>query len=197
MRLVLYLWKVKRYNTVITINALLGILFLLFLGCNKSSLQEPEEMYYYSLKNYFNEEATRLEASKPMVKKMVTLNDKEEKKSLIIEDWNKELLTFIEADINKSAFAGKYEVDSIMNENKLQEIVYKAKDDKFKTREVHIFFDEAINEINAIEVLLEAHNTLYHSTQNLRYEKNNTYSVWGTQEIRFLKKDIFKVAVEF
>jgi hypothetical protein len=38
---------------------------------------------------------------------------------------------------------------------------------------------------------------LYHSTQNLRYEKNKFYSVNGTQEIRFLKQDIFKVSVEF
>jgi len=188
---------VKRYNATAIVNAYFGVLFLLLMGCAKNNSTAPEVMYYFSLKNYFNEEADRLKETKPTVKKIVSLNENHETKSLTIEDWNNELLTFVEADINKSAFVGKYEADSILNENKLQRITYKAKDAKLKTRLIDIYFDTTTNEAEIIEVVLETRNTLYHSTQNLRYERNKFYSVNGTQEIRFLKQDVFKVSVEF
>ncbi len=187
----------KRHLFKKAINVFFGFLFLAVAGCGKENDNAVEVNYYFSLKNYFIEEAARLQQSNPVVAKKVTLNEKQETKSLAIEDWKNELLTFAEADINKPAFAGKYEADSVRNENKTQRLTYKAKDTKLKTREIKIYFDAETDEANVIEVVLETHNTLYHSTQNLRYEKNKSYSVSGTQEIRFLKKDIFKVEVVF
>lgn len=163
----------------------------------KNTEQETAVSYYFSLKEYFAQEAERLKIEAPEISKTVLLNNETETKKLKVEDWNNELLTFVEADINKSAFVGKYQADTLLNENQLQRITYKAKDAKLKTRLIDIYFDTATSEANIVEVVLETRNTLYHSTQNLRYEKNKSYSVSGTQEIRFLKEDIFKVSVEF
>jgi hypothetical protein len=163
----------------------------------KNKEQQAAVNYYFSLKKYFNQEAERLKEEAPEISKTVLLNNSTETKKLKVEDWNNELLTFTEADINKPAFAGKYDGDTLFNENQLQRISYKARDAKLKTRLINIYFDTATNEADIVEVVLETRNTLYHSTQNLRYEKNKSYSVSGTQEIRFLKKDIFKVSVKF
>ncbi len=163
----------------------------------KNAEQETAVSYYFSLKEYFTQEAERLKKEAPEISKTVLLNNDTETKKLKVEDWNNELLTFTEADINKPAFAGKYDADTLLNKNQLQRITYKAIDAKLKTRFIDIYFDTATNEVNIVEVVLETRNTLYHSTQNLRYEKNKSYSVSGTQEIRFLKEDIFKVSVKF
>lgn len=163
----------------------------------KNTEQQAAVNYYFSLKEYFAQEAERLKNEAPEIRKTVLLNNQTETKKLRVDDWNNELLTFIDADINKSAFSGKYEADTLLNKNKLQRITYKAKDAKLKTRFIDIYFDIETGVANTIEVVLETRNTLYHSTQNLRYERNKSYSIWGTQEIRFLKEDMFKVSVEF
>jgi hypothetical protein len=187
---------VKRTKTQLPLNAFFALLFF-FSACNNSVDTTKTSNFYFSLKDYFNTEAARLKQENVLVKKTVILNDKAETKNLKIEDWNNELLTFSDADINKSAFVGKYSIDSVFKEGKLTSVSYIANENKLKTKSITLHFSDTESTPTSIDISLETKNTLYHSTQQLHYESKVGYSVMGTQEIRVLKKDEFQVKVSF
>jgi hypothetical protein len=172
------------------------MLLVWFVACIRPVEEKSKTLYYFDLKNYFEQEAVRLQSEKPIIKKTVFLNDHTEFKEKVIEDWNKELMTFMEADINKSALAGKYSSDTLFSQGRIQKIIYNARDDKLKTRSVIIAFD-SMQQADKIAITIETVNTLYHSSQQLYYHKNHFYSVSGRQKIRWMGTDEFKVEVRF
>jgi len=170
---------------------------IMFASCQPENRNETKIIYYFDLSDFFKTEAARLQAAKPTVKKVVELNGKTEEKTKTIEDWNNEFLTFSDADINKSAYVGKYTTDTLFANGKIFKITYAANQTKLKTRLLEVEFDTVTAQPQHIHLTIETKNTLYHSFQTLHYLKNQSYSVAGRQEIRLLKPDVFKVQVNF
>lgn len=172
-----------------------SIVFIVLLGCFFSCAEKKTEKldYYFDTKSFFQQEAIRLKQLNPIINKQVLLNEKTESTKGFIADWQNELLTFYEVDINKAAFVGKYLVDTIFVNNKISTVSCKAKDAVLKTRFISIHFDTLQQQPQKIELELATKNTLYSSTQVLVYEKNKFYSVKGTQKIKFLSPDKFEV----
>jgi hypothetical protein len=173
------------------------LIVLINSSCLKVKEEKTKAAYYFDLKDFFETEAERLKKENPVVQKMVMLNDDSESKVKSIDDWNNEFLTFSEADINKSAYAGKYNSDTIFSNGKIAKIIYAAKEQKLKTRMLTVAFDTLNNEPEEIDVSIETSNTLYQSSQLLHYHRHKAYTVSGVQKIRFLNPDVFKVEVKF
>jgi hypothetical protein len=176
--------------------------FMVFISifstsCTQENISNDKVIYYFDLAEFYKAEAARLQAVKPVVKKAVMLNGKTEEQQLTINDWNNEFLTFSDADINKSAYVGKYTTDTLFVNNKIRKISYRANEKKLKTRLLEVEFDTIAQTPEHIHLMIETKNTLYHSFQTLHYWKNKSYSVEGRQEIRLLNPDVFKVQVNF
>jgi hypothetical protein len=154
--------------------------FLLFLmACSDTNQQQKLPQQYFDLKGYMQQEAARLNQTKPLVFKTVSVNDSTESRKVRIADWNKELANFSDADINKSAWQGMFKVER----NKQQE-VYSSNDDKVLVKKLEI--SRKNNKITSIKVLLNTSNYLYHSTDTLAYYPDSLYEIRKTQQIRFL-----------
>jgi len=176
--------------------ALLWILLSGFYSCRNPTEVSTVGIQYFDLKVFFEQETESLKQTNPKIHKTVLLNGKRETAEMYIDDWKKELMTFAEADINKAAFIGKYDVDTIFSAFYLPvKITYKALDENLKTRFLEIVYDEATQNPQKISVSLFAKNTLYYSEQHLEYERGVQYSVSGKQEIRFLSPDDLRVVV--
>jgi hypothetical protein len=95
-------------------------LALVFLALSLAACQQKEiskkQIEYVDLGGFFSAEAKRLNSQKPTLLKTVGINQKSEQKLLKKNiDWTKELSVFKEADINKPAFKGMYQMSKLPN----------------------------------------------------------------------------------
>src|SRR5215217_318984 len=158
---------------------LTGIL-LLSAGCeSKPDEQRKNISLYYDLKGYFKKEADRLNSKNPIVRKMVSVNDSPETRSLKIPDWKKELSVISDADINKTSWRGAFS----MRKNKNVE-VYTSDDKKIHVKQVTINYRNG--KPSGFLILIRNSNTLYTSTDSISYYPDSLYRIIKTQDIRLL-----------
>ena len=165
---------------------LAGCSLMLMLACGNTEQAKVAVPHYFDLKGYIQQEAARLNKTKPLVSKTVAVNDSTENKSVRIDDWNKELANFSDADINKSAWLGLFKV--LKND---QQEVYSSTDDKVLVKKLEISRKD--NHISAIRIWLNTSNYLYNSTDTLTYIPDSLYEIRKTQQIRFLDRKKYQI----
>lgn len=146
---------------------------------------------YFSLNDYFLEEAKRLNSENPDVHKTVLIDTTREEKLLKIENWETELQNFIESDINKDAWVNSYSIDSTGTL-----IIYTALEPQLKTRKISLNKNEE-GEITEIEIVNTIENNLYNSEQILKYVPNDYYSIDLNQKVRIMGQNTFHVLGKF
>lgn len=165
----------------------------LISSCKKEKSDLPDErLQYFDISVFIKEEAERLVKQKAEVSKTVFLNGKEEKKILPVESWESELSAFLDADINKKSFRGKYKVEP-RNEDSGSVTQYSAQEENLRTRKLSVTFANDGTPVK-IDAVLYTSNVLYSSHQQLTYERDKGYWISGKQAIRFLEPDTFAVA---
>ena len=167
---------------------------LTILSCRNSTNPVKNEVTYFNLTDYIENESKRLSAQS-RVNKTVFLNGREESKFMPVSSWDNELSAFKDADISKKSMLGKYEVDSIEQGNALL-IKYSTIQEKFRTKELTVLYDENNRPVR-INAIVATNNALYSSRQNLLYEPEYGYSISGSQNIRFLEPDSFSIKARF
>jgi len=171
------------------------LLLTILYSCRSNDNPDYNRPSYFNLSDFIENESKRLSAQKFGVDKTVFLNGKEERKSILIIDWNNELNAFKEADINKKSLLGKYKVDSIGDGNDLL-VKYSSLHENFRTKELTIQYN--LNEKPVrITVTVATNNVLYSSRNQLIYEPEHGYWISGNQKIRFLEPDSFHVVARF
>ena len=158
-------------------------------------MQERANLHYFDLSGFIKKEAERLTKANTEISKTAFLNGEEEKKKIVISDWEKELNSFIEADINKKSFLGKYTADSTVEADKWS-VKYSAQKENLRTRELTIVYDKDRNPVK-INAVLYTGNILYTSHQQLSYEPEKGFWISGKQTIRFLEPDTFSISTIF
>lgn len=172
------------------------LLFCHFMtSCKNENNTSENTLKYFNLTSFIQQESARLTKENREVTKTVFLNGKEEQKKLMVNDWEKELNAFLDADINKKSFLGKYTVEPRRDDTR-SVTHYSAQKENLRTRTLDIAFgnDGAPVKISAV---LYTSNILYSSHQQLTYERDRGYWISGNQTIRFLEPDTFSVAVIF
>ena len=166
-------------------------------GCNLLDNKAADvKGQHFNMSQFINAQCTLLSKQHMRLEKKVFLNGNSESQTLKVENWQKELSAFSQADIDKPAFYGKYEIDSTFRNQNLSFISYRALADKLKIRELDIAFDSLGNPVN-INVKTKSRNVLYASSQVLTFETQNGYIVSGIQSIQFLRPDTFKVTANW
>lgn len=135
---------------------------------------------------FFQNEIALLNSTKPEVTKTVKKDSVSETKRLIIADWEKELANFTSIDINKAAYRGAYQKDSIGNT-----VTYNFKDSALDLSSVKIVYDNGIPLIFTIRKATK--NLLYDTEENLEYIKGKSYSVDKIQAVKALGSNHYQI----
>lgn len=169
----------------------LSFLILFFGACNSAGpKKQSSALQYFDLKGYITKEASQLKKSNPEIDKTVMVNGATEQKKLKITDWQKELSAFSDADINKSAWEGLFQLHKEKNAD-----VYLSNDDKVPVKSLKVKYVRG--KISGIEVLISNSNSLYTSNDTLSYFPDSLYQVKKTQHITLLKEKNYQIKGKF
>ncbi len=170
---------------------IVGLLVIVSLSsCVKNNTELDNEEYFFSLKNYFEGEANRLNVERPTILKEVKRNASAEEKSIQIQNWQNEFSLFIESDINKTGWKDSYQEVSHQDS-----LIYRSKDPKLRTQEIVIIKqDEQIKEISITNVI---ENYLYNSVEELKYYPNSFYEINKKQDVVILGSNTYYISGRF
>lgn len=165
---------------------------LFFVACQPQASTEKVSaaIHYFDLKGYIAKEADRLNASQPLLFKTVMVNKTEEGKKLKIADWHKELSAFTDADINKSAWQGLFQVTRTSNADK-----YTTAEEKVPVKSLIITHHNG--KVKSIQVLIGNSNILYTSKDTLSYYPDSLYEIKKTQHIKLLNEKNYRITGTF
>ncbi len=166
------------------------LFFLSFLciACVPTTDISNAEKKYFDLTKFVQQQTEMLNAQKRKVKKQVNLSGQADEIQTDTLDWEKELALFREADINSPSLRDSYEI----SEDKVNGIViYTAKEEKQKVREISIIFGEnnTVEKVNIkeIKIVFSEDNQLYEIQRTMEMQlKNNllsAYSIKGFQKV--------------
>ena len=178
---------------------LLFFTFLLLSAC-KNNVAKPNPssvvgLPFFDLKGYFEKEITRLEGIKKG-KKTSVVNDKREEKTLDSLDFRSELKIFSSSDINRPAWADKYDIEELFNPKGQQaETNYLAKSEKLKTRKISIEFEAG--KVSKIFIENRIPSLIATTRQRLSYRPQKGYSIEINQKVIFSADNYFLVEVAF
>lgn len=159
----------------------LGILVFVTACGQMEPKVSGKENTYFDLRGYFSAEASRLQRKNPRITKTVLLNGQKEKKILSITDWNKELGSFIDADINKPAWKGEFS-RTVRDGAE----IYTTDNEKIPVSRLEL---ESINgQIKAVKVILRTRNSLYEAADTLIYLPDSLYQISKSQKIRLIRQ---------
>ncbi len=168
---------------------------MLFSSCEENVIPPQHKLQYFDLTGFMTGEIARLNKQKAPIRKLVFLNGMTEEKQMDTTQWEAELSSFINADINKKSFLGKYAIDTFVNDAQ-KSIHYVALDNNLRTRWMEIHFNEDQSPA-LIKALQFSANTLYTTRQQLTYQPDSGFQISGSQNIRFLEPDSFFISVKF
>ena len=144
------------------------------------------------MRGYFNAEANRLNAQKLTFTKTVCINKKKESKLLNKSiDWEEELSVFKEADINKPAFKGMYQISMLPNKT-----IYTTLSKNASVKRIEIDFGNTKKPVG-IRIFQLTKNMIYQSTDTLSYYPDSIYSIHKKQEVRVLGTTVYTIEGKF
>lgn len=175
-----------RYNHLIC-----GFLLLLCYSCGDPTVAGQKNAHtYFNLKGYIEQESGRLGRSNPTVQKTVMVNDSSESKEIKIQDWKKELSVFSDADMNRAAWKGLFQVKKSGEQE-----VYTSDHKKVPVKEVVII--RRNGQLYGLQIFIRNSNTLYTSADTLSYYPDSLYEVKKTQNIRLLSTKNYRITGKF
>src|SRR5690606_26910907 len=171
----------------------IGLAFIWLIGnlsCTSSdNASLPKKANpYFSLKDFFVNETSRLVKLAPVVEKTVSRNGASEKKQVQIDNWKNELALFIDSDINKPAWQNSYRIDS--TEHSLR---YTCIDPELRTQKITIDKYES-GLVRHIAITNRAGNMLYQTAEQLDYYPDSLYQISKQQQVRFIGDSQYSIS---
>ncbi len=169
----------------------LAFLIAFLAACKPPQKQAPVKKAYFDLAQYFNNEATRLTKLSPVISKTVSQNQQAESKHLTISNWAAEMELFASSDINKPAWK-----DSYQTKHQGHTLDYIANDKDLKTQSIRIIKSPS-DKIIEISIRNKTSNTLYSSTENLRYIPDSLYNIDKKQDVLVIGTNSYSITGKF
>ncbi|QNK62000.1 hypothetical protein H7F33_15785 [Pedobacter sp. PAMC26386] len=171
--------------------SLFSLSILFFAACNSTaSKKQNAALSYFDLKDYIAQEVKRLTLANPEIDKTVIVNKAAERKKLKIADWQKELSVFADADINKSAWHGLFQITKTKDAE-----TYHSDNEKVPVKSLNIKYKNG--KIYSIQLLISNTNSLYTSNDTLSYFPDSLYEVKKMQNIKLLKGKSYTITGRF
>lgn len=157
---------------------------LLWISCNRQS--DPGSIStYFSMEKFIGQEVETLTRNNTSIFKMASINEKEESKTQHNINWKKELAIFTSADINKPAYVGRYNVDSLASGDTII-VQFSAQSKSFSTQLIKVH--KVSGEVIKLEVELRDDNLIYDAYTDLVYETGKGYTIKSKQSTVFSKE---------
>ncbi len=196
--------KIKMKSNI-KIKSTITNIFILFISlfslnaCKFLHSEDKKVAIYYDWNGFVENQIKFLQKQTLSVEKNASINGSTEKQTLKSLKWHKELDLLLQADINKKAFEGLYNVlDSTNAESKYK--IYTAKNTSLVVRKLTIITDknDIITKMNAN---LISENPLYHSEKQLFASFSNQngqpklqeYHYSGKQKMILMKEEQFEI----
>lgn len=168
----------------------LCILSILLWSCGAES-QEGQTKKYFDLKGLIEQQIVLLKTKKPVIEKTIVMSDKSENKQIKAIDWTRELELFTQADLNKPAYIGSYQVDS--SAIGVKYTLKTTENLPIKFLNITKIGENAME----IEALVSSENYLYQSEKHLKLGLAKMlitdYQIDGFQKVIFGAKKAFKI----
>lgn len=176
---------------------LLSLLIFSFSAC----IETPEEgklvedKPFFDLKNYIAAEQNRLQG-KTGFTKTVVYNGESETKTLDNLDLQEELSVFADADINRTAWLDKYEIDTTFDSNReIVALTYTAVEEGLKTRRLRVNFSG--KNVSKVEIETGGKSAVSDTKSFLTYNPQTGYSIKSKQDIRLLTGNDIFIEIKF
>lgn len=146
---------------------------------------------YFDLPNYFKQEAQSLNDKKFGISKTLVKDGKTEIIKSDSVDWNNELQTFIAIDLNKSAWIGKFEMDSAITNDSTKWVVYKCEEQNIPVKLV--YFEYLNNRINYIIIENRTDNIAFSKYAKMIYHFGHAIHIENELKISFIGDVNFQI----
>jgi hypothetical protein len=178
------------------LRAILFICVLGIAGCDSVTKEVSSgPTTYFDVPGYFAALSDSLSLTSAQVKKTLSVDGKSEVVQVIPNSWKEEFAVFSAIDLNKSAYMGKYKVDSMINSEGLQ-IQYSSLDKKLSIKQLTIQFNP-VGRVNSIKAEKRDHSIVMDSEIYWEYMSGHGYFVRGKRAISNLKPSVYSVSAIF
>ncbi len=167
-----------------------------FLSLAVFSCETPQENLsknYFDIKGLFLGEINKLSKEKPIINKSVEINGKKETKTISEIRWEKELDPFVQADINRAAYLGSYEITE--TDTTVRYLL--KKEAKLPIYSIWILKKKGTNEVLNIDIASADENLLYNwqkaISANFVDGKLKTYAIKGSQKIWVFEEEKYSI----
>lgn len=176
---------------------LLGGVLLALGGCGDGAAADPaapgaahQAGPYFDVRGLLDAQVRQLSARHPVVTKQVSLrNSPTETVRVPQVKWADELQVFYQADINKAALHGAYQVDSASLPGGALRRTYRLRPGHDKVPVLQLAVTSATNQPQEIRATLRQDNALFFGQKTLRLTLEQgqlrAYGVSGTQKLVF------------
>lgn len=161
---------------------------LLFVACSAPEAEMASA--YFDLAGWVAEEKSRLSSGNP-VTKTVILNGHEEVLDKDGYAWEAELESLQQWDINRAAWRGAYEVDSVFREGTLIFCRYEALEDDLPVRQMEIHFRSGV--VDSLAINTRVKNPLHSTESQFHYRSGRTYLLAQENHRRFGKDQTLEI----
>jgi hypothetical protein len=174
---------------------LAGGLLLALSGCGNGAATDPaapgavhQAGPYFDLRGLLDAQVRQLAAHHPALTKQVSLRGGATETVRVPEvKWPDELQIFYQADINKAALRGAYQVDSTNLPSGATQQIYRLRPGHDNAAVLQLAVTSAGGQPQEIQAVLRQDNTLFFGQKNLHLTLDNgqlrTYGVSGTQKL--------------
>jgi hypothetical protein len=169
------------------------LIIIALLSC--SNPKHSSLLPYFDLQGFMNGQIKILTTGKSGVIKHLSVNDKKEVHQFISPDWQQELQPFIDADINKPAWRGNFNVDTAyyvdIDTEKI--VTYTTNVPDIRTKKLVLYTDIHTRAILEIEADNRADNVLYHFDQQLFYFPLKKYFITTYEKVVLMNPSTMKI----
>lgn len=186
----MYWWAKKR--TVLAAWGL-GIVLLTCYSCASDlTTSSTNRLQYADLPAFFHGEVERLGQENPTVRKTVSAGEDSEQQDVMINDWSRELSSFLAIDLNKSVYR-----DDILKDSVNHVVTYRIDNPDLDIETVVLKYGEESDSPVAIEIVRYIQNFLYDTKERLRYDKRKGYVIEKHQSVWILGDNQYFIEGEF
>lgn len=168
--------------------AIASAIAALFVSCGPSTpASTANSESYVDIPAYFKAEIERMKQSNPTVEKTVKKDSISETKTLQIANWDNELSSFVSIDLNKPAYRGIFQKDSVDNK-----VTLTTNDPKIDISHVEIDYQDG--KPVAFLIKRSSKSSLYATHETLYYKQNEQYSLEKKQDIKVLGEKYYFIS---
>lgn len=160
-----------------------SLLLLLLTACGQptgNADQSANATPFFKLESYFDREITRMDSLHPVLLKKVTINGKTEEQRIEATHFEDELQVFRRSDINRPSWSDKYQIDSLLEADRLTAVRYTALDTSLNTRLLQISYQDG--KVAEIEIRNKTRSAIASTEQHLFYRPDQSYRIESRQK---------------